>query len=152
MLSCTTDLGNIPDWVAILVSAIALLISGFSLFLQYKKQRWLDIKIVKYSVVRGANYAKIRLRLINRKNRKHSISHVVINVENKTEYLTTDDEIPRDYMNDFFQEGESKFVVLCMPAVPEDKFYIKFYTDGVTKKLTQKSIRKYLKANPLSRK
>lgn len=150
VLSAKGEFENLPNWVAIAISVIALLISAFSLFLQYKKQRWISAKIVKYDICPNNSYVILRILLTNVKNRKHSISHATIQRKDEKRFVYLDSLFLEEYVGDFFQEGESKSLILYAPYLPQDDFCIEFHTDGKSTKITPKTIRKYRKENHLS--
>ena len=131
---------------SIVISCAALLVSVISISVQFMRQRWLSVELLHYRVVKD-NYVRLKLNLINRKNRKHSISATKIHFCGNKNYVYTDESFLTAYRNDMFQEGESKFVVLYCPIFPEEDFCLTFFTDGRVTKITPKTIRKYLKEN-----
>lgn len=127
------------------VSTAAFVISVLSIILQLSRQKWLCVKLLEYRVYQD-NYVRLKLTLINRKNRKHSVSSAKIKFDKcKDKFIYLDVSFQSEYMTDLFQEGESKFVVFYCPVFPENNFRLIFYTDGRSTKISPRTIRKYLK-------
>lgn len=131
--------------ISTVFSGIALILSIISIVLQFARQKWLAVEIVKIKVTDGK--MEWRLRLTNTKNRKHSICYAKVHIDNDKSYATNDSSLceKNKLDNIYFQEGETKEITFFSKLATSKNISIEIFTDAKHTQVKKRQVQQYLK-------